>query len=295
MTTPVLSENLRGMLLMTLAMAAFATADAAIKLLAATHSQAQIIWITGLAGALIFAVLAIVQGQRPVTRDLLAPSVLARVAAEGIGTIGIVTALSLAPLSTVVAIMQSVPLLVTVAAALFLGEVVGIRRWIAIFVGLGGVLLILRPGGDGYSPEILFAVLGAVMLAARDLFTRLVPPTASNLQLGCWGFAGLVPTGLLLGVVSDTVPGGISASAVLLFGAVTALTVLAIWAITAAMRAGDVSVIAPFRYTRLLFGLTIAILFFGERPDFSTWAGAAIIAASGLYTFYREARLRRKS
>lgn len=292
MTTPALSDNLRGMLLMTLAMAAFASADAAIKLLSQTHAQAQIIWITGVTGALIFAGLAIVSGERPVTRDALAPTALARVAAEGIGTIGIVMALSLSPLPVVVAIMQSVPLLVTIGASVFLGEAVGLRRWTAILVGLGGVLLILRPGTQGFAPEALFAVLGAVMLAARDLFTRVVPKTASNLQLGCWGFAGLVPAGLFLGTVTETAPGGASLPAIGMFSAVTVLTVLAIWAITAAMRSGDVAVVAPFRYTRLLFGLTIAILFFGERPDLPTWIGAGIVAASGLYTFYREARLR---
>lgn len=290
MTTPAVTDNLRGMLLMTLAMAAFASADAAIKILSATHAQSQIIWITGFAGSLVFATLALARGERPVTRDALAPAAIARVATEGIGTIGIVMALSLVPLSTVVAIMQSVPLLVTLGAAAFLGEAVGFRRWAAILVGLGGVLLILRPGTAGFSPETLFAVLSAVMLAARDLFTRVVPRTASNLQLGCWGFAGLIPSGLFLAVVFDTPAGGVTAPAIAMFGAVTALTVLAIWAITAAMRAGDVAVIAPFRYTRLLFGLTIAILFFGERPDLATWLGAAIVAASGLYTFYRESR-----
>ena len=288
MTTNVLSENFRGMTLMTLSMAGFATADAVIKLLSATHSQAQIIWVTGVAGSLVFAALATFGRQPVLTRDVLAPAVLARIVAEGIGTIGIVMALSRAPLSTVVAIMQSVPLLVTLGAALFLREQVGWRRWAAILLGLAGVLLIVRPGAEGFSPASLFAVLGAVMLSGRDLFTRIVPRSATNLQLGCWGFAGLVPAGLLLALLVDVPPGPYDPPAFALFAAITALTVASIYAITGAMRLGDVAVIAPFRYTRLLFGLSIAILFFGERPDPITWAGAALVVATGLYTLYRE-------
>lgn len=276
---------------MTLAMFFFASADAAIKMLAATHPQGQIIWITGMGGAVVFTVAALSFRQFPVTRDLLAPPVLLRVAAEAIGTVGIVMALSRLPLAMLIAIMQAVPLVVTMGAAVFLGEAVGWRRWAAILVGFAGVLIIIRPGTDGFSFDVLYAVIGVIFLAVRDLCTQRVPATATNFQLGIWGFAGLVPAGLMLSAIMGTTPGPINSSSLTLLAAITFLTVLAILFITMSMRKGDVAVIAPFRYTRLLFGLALAIFWFGERPDATTWFGAAIVAGSGIYTFARERRL----
>ena len=282
------NDNLRGMALMALAMAAFALADAFIKELASTLSRGEIIAITGLSGAAVFAVMLLARGERVITRDILTPPVALRIAAEGLGTYGIVTALALVPLSSVVSIMQSVPLLVTMGAVVILGETVGWRRWAAILVGLFGVLVILRPGFEGFSFAALFALLGAICLATRDLMTRLAPPSASSLQLGCWGFLGLVPAGVIPLIVNGEATGQYPFTAILLLASVTASTVLAIFSITLAMRTGDVAVVSPFRYTRLLFGLLIAMLWFGERPDLPTWIGAAIVAGSGIYTFYRE-------
>lgn len=287
------SDSLRGMALMTLSMALFATADAFIKALSATHPQGQIVLVAGIGGTIAFALAAMAARQAPVTRDIAHPGVLARIATEAVGTVGIVTALALAPLSVVVAIMQSVPLIVTLGAALVLGETVGWRRWAAIAVGLAGVLLILRPGGGEVTASALWAVLAAVCLAARDLCTRLVPPSATNLQLGVWGFAGLIPAGALLLAFGAAPPGPFTPGAIGLFAAITLLTVGAILAITMSMRMGDVSAIAPFRYTRLIFGLALAVFWFGERPDAATWAGAAIVALAGLYAVLRERRVRR--
>ncbi|MDU8945674.1 DMT family transporter [Ovoidimarina sediminis] len=284
-------DNLRGMALMTGAMAAFALADALIKALGDTHPSGQIIWVAGIGGTLAFALACIALREAPLTRDALAPATLARVLTEAVGTFGIVTALTLAPLSVVVAIMQSVPLLVTLGAAAFLGEQVGWRRWLAIIVGLLGVMIIIRPGTEGFTPPALFAVLAAVTLAARDILTRMVPRTATNLQLGVWGFAGLIPTGFLLVAISGQAEGPYTPIALTYFAGITVLTALAILFVTMSMRVGDVAVIAPFRYTRLLFGLALAILWFGERPDLATWIGSAIVVASGLYTFARERRL----
>ncbi len=288
MTPAPHSANLRGMILMTTAMFCFATADAVIKVLSATHSNGQIIWIAGIGGTLVFAIAALIARQRLITQDVLAPAVMLRVLTEAVGTIGIVSALSLAPLSTVVAIMQSVPLLVTSGAALFLGERVGWRRWAAILIGLAGVLIILRPGTDSFTPAALLAVLAAVSLAGRDLCTRLVPHTATNFQLGIWGFTGLIPAGFVLVAFETAGSGPFTPLITAQYVAITLLTAAAILTITMAMRVGDVAVVSPFRYTRLLFGLLLAVLWFGESPDAPTWIGAAIVAGSGLYTFYRE-------
>lgn len=279
------------MALMTLSMAAFAAGDAIVKLLSRNHTTGEMLIVAGVGGALVFGISALLARQRPFTRDILAPSVLARVAIEAVGTIGVYLALSLVPLSMMIAIMQSVPLLVTLGAAVFLAEPVGWRRWSAILVGLFGVILIIRPGAEGFAPAALFAVLGAASMALRDLLTRMVPKSATTLQLGCWGFLGLVLAGAFISLFETSTGGSNDAITVALFTALILSTALAIFAITAAMRLGDVAVVAPFRYTRLIFGLAIAMIWFAEVPDAATWIGAAIVVGSGLYSFYRETRL----
>ena len=288
-----LSENLRGMGLMTLAMAGFALTDAIVKELAQIYGQGLILLVSGAGGMLVFAVALPLLGQRLITRDLRSPAVLLRIGAEAVGTSLVIYSLSLVPLSVFTAIMQSMPLLVTLGAALVLGETVGWRRWAAILVGLLGVLVILRPGLDGFSASALLVFLAAMFLSSRDLLSRIVPRTASAAQLGLWGFTGLVPIGLAMTLAGPPPPVPTPLAAVG-FGTISVLVGLSILFLTQSMRMGDVSVIAPFRYTRLVFGLLLAILWFGERPDLTTWIGAAIVAASGLYTFYRETR-RRKS
>jgi drug/metabolite transporter (DMT)-like permease len=286
-------ENRRGILLMTLAMAAFAVEDAIIKAATADLPPGQIIATIGLGGFAVFAAWTLRRGERLLSRDLLAGPVLIRNLSEMTATAAYVTALSLIPLAMASAILQGVPLMVTMGAALFLGESVGWRRWTAVGVGLAGVLMIVRPGLEGFRPEALLAVVGMAALAARDVATRRVPERVSTVQLSAWAFASLVPVGALLLLMpgqETRLPG--PGAAILLLGAISA-GLMAYWAITAAMRVGEVSAVAPFRYTRLLFALVIAALAFGERPDALTLLGAAIVIASGLYMFLRERRMAR--
>lgn len=284
--------NGRAILLMVLAMAGFAVEDALIKAVSGELPTGQIIAVIGAGGALAFGLATALRGEAILSRDLLDPAVVVRNLSEMVATAAFVSALALIPLATASAILQGVPLVVTMGAALVLGESVGWRRWLAVGVGLAGVLLIVRPGMAGFEPASLLAVLGLVTLAARDLATRRVPERVSVAQLSAWGFASLVPTGaaLLLLPGQDaawpSAAGGSRLLAALLIGLV------AYAAITAAMRSGEISAVAPFRYARLVFALAIAAAFFGERPDALTLAGAAIVIASGLYTLWRESRRR---
>ena len=191
-------DNRRGILLMVLAMGAFAVEDAVIKAASVTLPVGQIVAIVGLAGATAFGLLCARRGEAVVSRDLLAPPVMLRNASEMVATGAYVLALSLIPLAMASAILQGVPLAVTMGAALFLGERVGWRRWTAVVVGLAGVLLIVRPGMEGFQPASLLAVLGLLALAARDLATRRTPDRVSTFQLAAWGFGSLVPTGAAL-------------------------------------------------------------------------------------------------
>ena len=142
---------------MVLAMAGFALEDTFIKFLAIDLVVGQILAMMGLAGALIFGALSLWQGDGLFSSDLVRKPVLMRNLGEMIGAFGYITALALVPLSTVAAILQATPLVVTLGAALFMGETVGWRRWAAIVVGFIGVLMIIRPGLDGFQPASLFA------------------------------------------------------------------------------------------------------------------------------------------
>jgi drug/metabolite transporter (DMT)-like permease len=286
-------ENLRGSILMVLAMAGFALEDLFIKRLADSLPVGQIIMLLGFGGAIVFGLVTRAQGRRLWSRDLATRAVMLRNFGELVGTLGFVTAIALTPLSSASAILQATPLAVTLGAALFFGEAVGWKRWTAILVGFGGVLMVIRPGFDAFEPASLFALQGVIGLAIRDLATRAVPSTISSMQLSTYAFATLVPTGMILLAV-----GGEPAlpSAVVWRDLVLALVcaLAAYYAIVAAMRLGDVSVITPFRYSRLIFALIIGVTVFDESPDVWTLTGAAIIIASGLFTFWRERRLARR-
>jgi drug/metabolite transporter (DMT)-like permease len=286
-------ENLRGSMIMVLAMAGFALEDLFIKRLAESLPVGQIIMFLGFGGALVFGLVTRLQGRRLWSRDLFTRAVMLRNLGELIGTLGFVTAIALTPLSSASAILQATPLAVTLGAALFFREAVGWKRWTAILVGFGGVLMVIRPGFEGFEPASLFAVQGVIGLAIRDLATRAVPRTISSMQLSTYAFATLVPTGMILLAVGGA-PSLPSAAAWRDLALALTCALAAYYAIVAAMRLGDVAVITPFRYSRLIFALIIGVTVFDERPDIWTLTGAAIIIASGLFTFWRERRLARR-
>jgi drug/metabolite transporter (DMT)-like permease len=280
-------DNLKGMAWMTLAMLAFALTDMVLVFATRELPLGQILFLFGIGGAVLFGGWARLQGHRWVSPVLLMRPVMVRNAAEVLATGSFLTALSLIPLSTLSAVIQANPLLVTLGAAIFLGEKVGWRRWAAIGVGLVGVLVIIRPGAEAFDPSILFAVAAAIGLSLRDLATRPVPKHVPTTLLASYSFAAVGVTGAL---VMPFFGGWITPSpAMTLTIPVAVLTgMLAYFAITAAMRVGEIAVVTPFRYTRLVFAFVIAVLVFDETIDALTILGVAIVVATGLYTFWRE-------
>lgn len=274
-------------------MAAFAVEDALIKAAAAIGlPTGQILIVIGLGGGAIFGALARRRGIALFTPVLLRPAVLARNLSEVIGTLGFVTAITTIPLATASAILQATPLVITMGAALIFAEPVGWRRWSAIGVGFVGVLVIIRPGMDAFDPWSITAVIGVLGLAGRDLASRAVPVAISNLQIATYGFLTAIPTGLILIAASGGAVWPDGTGWLLLLGAI-AVGTAGYYSITAASRTGEDAVVTPFRYTRLPFALIVGWAFFAEVPDALTYAGAALIIASGIYTFLRERRLAR--
>ncbi|MGC3936760.1 DMT family transporter [Roseobacter sp. EG26] len=281
-------ENLRGAALMVFAMLGFAVEDMLIKFMAVALPVGQIIGMLGVGSAILAAGILIMQGQPLFTRSMMTRAILLRAIGELIGTIGFVTAIALTPLSSASAILQATPLFVTLGAALFLQEAVGWRRWSAILVGFLGVLLIIRPGTEGFSWLSLFALQGVIGLGIRDLATRRVPKETSTMQLSFLAFLVLIPAAALLIWFNGTTVVPLSPSNWVYYTIALLIGMIAYYGIVAAMRIGEVSFVTPFRYSRIIFALIVGVFVFDENPDTMTFLGASVIVASGLYTLWRE-------
>jgi drug/metabolite transporter (DMT)-like permease len=283
------TDNRRGIALMLVAMAAFALEDAAIKAASEAYSTGQVILILGIGGAAVFWSLSLRAGASPLHRRALHPTVLVRCAAEAVAGFLFIKALALAPLATASAILQAAPLALVAGGALILGESVGWRRWSAVSVGFAGVLLILAPWSATFDPALLLAVGATFALAARDIVTRMVPRDIHSMQLSTWGYLALIPGGLVHLALGDAW-GPVPVADAPLWAALIALGVVGYYAVTVSMRVGEVSVVAPFRYARLVFAAILGIVLFGEHPAPLAWAGAALVIGSGLYAMVREGR-----
>lgn len=283
---------LRAISLMILSMAFLAGADVFFKLGTQAAPIGQVMAMVSLGGTLAFAVVAYFLRIPLITRDLLHPMVMLRNLFEVIGGIGMVIGLAYVSLPVFAAIIQVGPLVVTLGAALFLKEQVGWRRWMAIAVGIIGMLMVIRPFGSGFTGWELFAVMGITGLSARDLITRLSPRHIPSLAISTWGFAATLLPGVVMWSLS-TRPTSLEPDALWpILGAIL-VTTCGYMAITTAMRMAPASIVAPFRYTRLIFTTGLGILIFGDRPDGWTLAGSALILAAGLYGFMRERKLAR--
>lgn len=280
-----MSDNMRGALFMIFAMGLFALEDMALKAAARDIPIGQAVALFGALGLVVFTLTARAQGERILHPDLLSKVLIIRSVFEIGGRLFFALAIALTPISSASAILQATPLVVALGAVFVFDERVGWRRWLAISAGFIGVLMILRPGLEAFDPLSIFAVLGLLGFAGRDLATRASPVSMTSAQLGVAGFAVLTAAGLvLIGF------GGVRSMTLASWGYVglaTGVGVVAYTALTRAMRVGEVSVVTPFRYSRLLFALVIGVTFFGERPDLMTLLGSAVIVGSGLFLLQR--------
>lgn len=289
------ADNTRAALLMVGSMAFFAVEDLFLKRSAEALPPGQVLALTGAAGACVFWALAAGQRQPVLSGEALRGMALVRTLAEAGAAMLYIVALALAPLTMTSALLQASPLVVVAGAALFLGEKVGWRRWASILVGFLGVLVILKPWDADFDPTGLLTVACVVLLAARDLATRVMPARIGTFQVATWAYLGLVPAGaaLMTGMGQSFVWPSLEQWAGL--GGALVSGLFGYYAVVAAMRLGEVSVVAPFRYTRLVFAMGIAMVFLGERPETSTLVGAALVVGSGLYAFARERARKRAS
>ena len=282
-----ISPNMRGALFMSLSMAGFTFNDSIVKLLTSDLNVAQVIFLRGAVASLLIYLLARQRRALRPLRILLDRWVAFRVIGELGGTLTFLIGLSHIPLANASAILQALPLAVTMAAALFLSEPVGWRRWGAILAGFVGVLIIVRPGLEGFSPYALMIVGTVIFAAVRDIATRKVNAAIPSLFLSTVTAAGVTIAGLvLIGPMGGWNP--VSAADFGLICLAACLLLVGYKFIIMSMREGEISFIAPFRYTSFIWALLLGMVVFGEYPDAFMITGGAIVIGSGLYTLYRE-------
>ena len=290
----MLSDNARGAVLMMAGMAAFTLSDSIMKLLGPQMPLFQTLAWRGLGVSVVLALMAWRAGA---FRVALTPGdrrlVLLRTLADTASTWFFLQALYHMPLANLTAIMQALPLTVTLGAALFLSERVGWRRLLAIAVGFLGVLLIVRPDAGGFDLYALFALLCVLLVTARDLLTRRMSRAVPSLTVALANAVAVMLFGVA-GSMTEVFTPPQGTTALLLLG--TSVFIVAGYLLTVmAVRTGELAVVTPFRYTGLIWALVLGLVLFGEWPDPLTQLGAALIVATGLFTFYRQQVTARRS
>lgn len=278
---------------MAVAMATFTVNDSFMKAATQLLPLSQAIVIRGVMTLAALLVLARMMGVRTlrvakVDRKLLGWRTLAEVG----GTITFLTALQHMQLANLSAILQSLPLAVTLGAVIALKEPVGWRRMTAIGVGFLGVLLIVRPGTEGFNIWAVVALISVAFVVVRDLATRQFSGALPSVTIAIYTAVAVTLMGVAGLTIEDWGPVPLVAFA-MLAGAATML-IMGYLFIVMAMRVGDVAIVAPFRYSALIWAILIGWLVFGEIPKGLTLLGAAIVVATGLYTYLREYQLQRR-
>lgn len=284
-----MTDNARGALIMMAAMAAFTLNDMFVKLVLRDLPMFQALFLRSVTSVLAFLpLLHLMKGLRalPGRRDraLIALRTLAEIGA----TVFFVLALLHMPLANISAVLQALPLTVTLAAAVFLGEKVGWKRLTAILLGFVGVLLIVRPGAEGFDRYALLALVSVGCVTLRDLATRRLSAAVPGVLVAFSAAVGLCVFSGIAAAQGEWVRPGAANTVWLVTAA--CFTVTGYMMSVAAMRCGDLGVVAPFRYTGLLWALVLGFAVFGEWPDGLTLLGAAIVVATGVFTLYRERR-----
>lgn len=288
-----LSDNARGAIYMSVSMAAFTLNDTTMKSVIQTLPLFQAILMRGLLAMIGLLILGRVMGTlrwglSPKDRVVIA----IRSAAEVAATATFVAALVQMPLANLSAILQALPLAVTLAAAVFLKESIGWRRLAAIMVGFLGVLIIIRPGPNGFEIWSLLGLASVGFVVVRDLSTRFLSREVPSVNVAVWAAATVMAMGAVVTLAKGWQP--VTGHEVLLTSTAAFFLVFGYMFAVMVMRVGDVSFVAPFRYSSLLWAILLGFLVFGNFPDRLTLLGAGLVVASGIFTLWRERRMSKR-
>ncbi len=281
-----LQANLRGISMILLSSFVFILNDTLIKLASERLPTGQILVMRGSVAFVVILGLLVATGTHRQWRLALHKLVFWRTVGEVAATILYLYALFHMPIANISAVNQIVPLMTTAAAAIFLGEVVGWRRWTAIAVGFVGVMIIMRPGLAGFDAYSLAALGSMAFITMRDLVTRSFPVGMPVLLVTTVTAGAVTLAGLSISF-SETwlVP---TAEEWLILAGAGGLLLIGYGTIILAMRGGSMAVIAPFRYCIIVYAIILGYLVWGDIPDSATLIGTAIVVATGLYSIHRE-------
>jgi drug/metabolite transporter (DMT)-like permease len=278
---------LRSLLLMTLGIALLTANDAASKYLVQTYPVGQVIGLRQAATLLVLIPYVMYFSRWSALRVVDWPGQLGRGLLFIIGSVFIVWSLAELPLATAITMLFASPIFMVLLSAPLLGERIGRHRWIAVIGGFAGVLIILRPGAESFQWALLLPLAAAMINALRDVLTRRLSRTETSIAILFWSNIILMAGGFA------TLPFGWQAvdwHAGLWFLAAGIFNGSAHFLIIEALRTGEASVLAPIRYTALLWAAAIGFVVWGELPEPWLWAGAAVIVGSSLYMIRGERR-----
>jgi S-adenosylmethionine uptake transporter len=287
-----MTDNIRGALFMVGSMICFAVNDAVIKSLGGVLPIFQTLAVRGGIVVIVLAVMVMRSGWRVQElrhRDKMI--LLLRVAAEVGAAFFIVTALFNMELANMTAILQILPLTIPLAAFIFLGEPLGWRRLLAIFIGFLGMLFIVKPGSDGFNVYSLFCLAAVICVTIRDLTARSLGAKLSSQEMSLFAAIGVFGAASVAMMFEPWVAISLTSWAALCGSSLTIL--LGYLVSVYAIRTGDVSFTAQFRYIGLIAALILGYVFFGEWPDRLALMGAVIIVGTGAFTLYRQQASRR--
>ncbi|MEM9207301.1 MAG: DMT family transporter [Pseudomonadota bacterium] len=283
---PDASRNTRGIIAMLAAMACYITNDVFVKLASDALPTGQIIFFRGLFGTVFIAGAITLTSGMPSPRSLVHWSVILRTVCEIAATFLYLSALFRMPIANATAILQAMPLFITALAVIVLGERVGWRRWLAISVGFVGMLLVVQPGLGGFNAASLLVIAAMVAMAGRDISTRFIPADISSQAITLLTAFSITIAAIAFvpfetwQPMNSTLIAHLICAAVFLAGGYLFITL--------ATRSADISAIAPFRYSILVWAFIYGVVIWGDWPNPLALFGMAIIVSSGLYVFHRE-------
>ncbi len=280
------SENLRGAAWMTLGMAGYVLNDTSIKLAAEDVPLFQAVFIRGCIVTAILGTATAARGELPLLVSRLNRPMVIRFAMETIGTVFFLLALTNLPLAGITAVLQIVPIAVTFAAARLLREPVSIHRVGAVVFGFLGVLIILRPWSEEFSPWFLAGLVAVVLVVIRELATKDIPTDVPSLVIALGTAISITTMGGLVSLFQGWGP--VDTREVSILGLAGLFLTIGYMASIITVRTGDLSFSAPFRYTVMIFAILLQIIVFNEVPDAATFVGSVVVVGAGLYAFARE-------
>ncbi len=281
-----MSDNIKSAAFMTLAMAGFAFNDALMKLIFEDVGLYQSILIRGVIATLFLGLYMIKADGARVVRGNINTLVLLRVLGEVGGTICFLTAIIHVAFADASAILQVLPLAVTLVAVLLLKERISWQRMAAIVIGLVGVLVIIKPVGAAINPYYFIALGAVLFLVLRDITTRMMTEEISSNFVAFLTSLGVTLLGAVGVFFEEWQPIQFYEFSVL-FGASVFLIIAYLFSVFA-FRQGDVGYVAPFIYTYLVWAILLGIIMFAEYPDVPTIIGSGVVVLAGLYSFWRE-------